>query len=340
MLEDLDWSYLKEVFCNINHWSEKANYTERATWLEIRGLPIHGWNHASIKRIAKLWGSFESLGENYNHSLDCEKVTMLISTGLASRVEEVIELVIGEDSFLVHVRELGFSDDSSPLRQGFGSNKKEKDEPHVSDCWSDFDSSTYKQETVGMDRSNVASEIEAINAMCAEKDYNNCSPREHSPVRSNTYEVNLVGESPKLRNASVSPILKKGGVSYRDALVSIPGVDATPTVKEIEGLVVGPDSNNRSLDQEEPEAVKELCETDPGNLSDSWADTVDRVVNKGKVCYVKKVNVSCDLGENVADFYAELEGRKKGAREVFGWAGYCMLVLLSSLQHEDCVVER
>ncbi|KAK8562102.1 hypothetical protein V6N13_148778 [Hibiscus sabdariffa] len=112
-----------------------------------------------------------------------------------------------------------------------------------------------------MDRSNVASQIEAINAMCAEKDYNNCSPRENSPVRSNTYEVyevNLVGENPKLRNASVCPILKEGGVSYRDALVSIPGVDSTPTIKEIEGLVVGPDSNNRSLDQEEPEAVKEL----------------------------------------------------------------------------------
>ncbi|KAK8996615.1 hypothetical protein V6N11_081881 [Hibiscus sabdariffa] len=184
--------------------------------------------------------------------------------------------------------------------RGFVSNKKEKDEPHISGCWSDSDSdsSTYKQETVGVGRSNVASELEAINAMCSEKDYNNCSPREHSPLRSNNYEVNLVGESPKLRNASVSPILKEGGVSYRDVLVSIPAVVATPTVKEIKGLVVRPDSNNRSLDQEVPEAVKERCETGPGNVSDSWVDTVDRVVNKGKVCSAKKVNVSCDLVEN------------------------------------------
>ncbi|KAL4333732.1 hypothetical protein GQ457_07G001610 [Hibiscus cannabinus] len=150
--------------------------------------------------------------------------------------------------------------------------------------------------------------------MCAEKDYNNCSPRELSPVRSNTYEVNLVGENPKLRNASVSPILMEEGVSYRDVLVSIPAVVATPSVKKIEGLVVGPDSNNRSLDQVEPEAVKVPCEIGPGEVSDSWADTVDRVVNKGKVCTAKKVKVSCNLGENEADLYAEFKDRKNGSR--------------------------
>ncbi|KAK8674991.1 hypothetical protein V6N13_033065 [Hibiscus sabdariffa] len=316
MLEDLDWSYLKEVFCNINPWSEKANYNERATWLEIRGLPIHGWNHVTIKRIAELWGSFESLGENYNHSLDCEKVTVLISTGLARRVEEVIELVIGEDSFVIFVRELGFSDDSYPLCQGFGSNKKVKDEPHISGCWSDSDSDS---KTVGVVRSNVDSELDAINAMCADKDYNNCSSRELSPVRSNIYEVNLVGENPKLRNTSVSPILMEDGVSYRDALVSIPAVVATPTAITIEGLVVGPDPKNRSLEQVELEAVKKPCEIGPGEGSVSWADAVDRDVNKGKVCSAKKVKVSCNLGENEVDLYAEFEDRKKGARVNEGW---------------------
>ncbi|KAK8575684.1 hypothetical protein V6N12_063351 [Hibiscus sabdariffa] len=218
--------------------------------------------------------------------------------------------------------------------KGFGSNKKVKDEPHISGCWSDSDSDS---KTVGVVRSNVDSELDAINAMCADKDYNNCSSRELSPVRSNIYEVNLVGENPKLRNTSVSPILMEDGVSYRDALVSIPAVVATPTAITIEGLVVGPDPKNRSLEQVELEAVKKPCEIGPGEGSVSWADAVDRDVNKGKVCSAKKVKVSCNLGENEVDLYAEFEDRKKGAR---GWAREVPLVICLECRIIHCWLEN
>ncbi|KAL4296938.1 hypothetical protein GQ457_09G030950 [Hibiscus cannabinus] len=59
MLEDLDWSYLKEIFIDIKPWSEKESYSERATWLEVKGMPLHCWNDVSLKRIAGFRGNFE-----------------------------------------------------------------------------------------------------------------------------------------------------------------------------------------------------------------------------------------------------------------------------------------
>ncbi|KAK8621713.1 hypothetical protein V6N13_081146 [Hibiscus sabdariffa] len=42
MLEDLEWSYLKEIFYKIEVWSETLKSPDHATWIEVRGLPLHG----------------------------------------------------------------------------------------------------------------------------------------------------------------------------------------------------------------------------------------------------------------------------------------------------------
>ncbi|KAK8648762.1 hypothetical protein V6N13_129505 [Hibiscus sabdariffa] len=110
MLEDVNWSYLKEIFSEVMPWSEKLIFKERATWLEIRGLPLHCWNGTSLRRIAESWGKFEALGANANHTLDCEKATVLISTDQVRRIEEIIKIEVGENLFPVYVREIGFAD--------------------------------------------------------------------------------------------------------------------------------------------------------------------------------------------------------------------------------------
>ncbi|KAK8704031.1 hypothetical protein V6N13_047666 [Hibiscus sabdariffa] len=88
MLEDVNWSYLREIFSEVGPWLKKLIF-ERATWLEIRGLPLHYWNGTSLKRIAEKWGKVEALGVNANHTHDCEKATVLISTEQIKRFEEV-----------------------------------------------------------------------------------------------------------------------------------------------------------------------------------------------------------------------------------------------------------
>ncbi|KAK8558182.1 hypothetical protein V6N13_073855 [Hibiscus sabdariffa] len=58
MLEDVNWSYLREIFSEVMPWSDKLNFFERASWIEIRGLPLLCWNMTSLKRIAECWGKF------------------------------------------------------------------------------------------------------------------------------------------------------------------------------------------------------------------------------------------------------------------------------------------
>ncbi|KAK8699937.1 hypothetical protein V6N13_018345 [Hibiscus sabdariffa] len=116
MLEDLDWSYLKENFCEVSPWSESLNHLERTTWLEVSGVPLHCWNSTTLKRLASLWGNFEAFGENANHVHDCEKVSILISTNHAKRIEEVVEIELGSMVYEIGVFELGFWDSSTEIR--------------------------------------------------------------------------------------------------------------------------------------------------------------------------------------------------------------------------------
>ncbi|KAK8661434.1 hypothetical protein V6N13_091038 [Hibiscus sabdariffa] len=103
MLEDLDWSYLKEIFQSIKVWSEKSRSPDHATWIEIRGVPLHAWNGITLKRIAAVWGSFESWDENLNRTLDAEKTSILITTNYSGRIDELMKVEVDIDSFEVWV---------------------------------------------------------------------------------------------------------------------------------------------------------------------------------------------------------------------------------------------
>ncbi|KAK8624681.1 hypothetical protein V6N13_089570 [Hibiscus sabdariffa] len=110
MLEDLKWAYLKEIFCNVMVWSEDMRSPNRATWIEVRGLPLHAWNGTSLKRIAELWGNFEACGENVNQRIDSEKTSILITTNHPGRIDEEIIVEVGSKSYVIHIFELGFKD--------------------------------------------------------------------------------------------------------------------------------------------------------------------------------------------------------------------------------------
>ncbi|KAK8597763.1 hypothetical protein V6N13_095161 [Hibiscus sabdariffa] len=118
MLEDLEWSYLKEIFYKIDVWSEKDRSPSRATWIEVRGLPLHVWNGPTLKRIAAIWGNFEAWGENFNRVFDAERTTILITTQQQGSIDELVEVEVGCDIHEVYVRELGFKDSTmDPLLQ-------------------------------------------------------------------------------------------------------------------------------------------------------------------------------------------------------------------------------
>ncbi|KAL4363278.1 hypothetical protein GQ457_04G006140 [Hibiscus cannabinus] len=103
------WSYLFEVFAELEPWTESFHLPERITWIQVEGLPLHCWNQTTFKRIVESWGSLLTLGENGNQCLDCEKVTLLISTKQRNNLDVVMELEAGRDIFLVRIKELGFN---------------------------------------------------------------------------------------------------------------------------------------------------------------------------------------------------------------------------------------
>ncbi|KAK8662432.1 hypothetical protein V6N13_092006 [Hibiscus sabdariffa] len=108
LLEDLHWSYLKEVFINVEPWSESYKLRERVTWVQVSGIPLQCWNNITFNRIAEMWGYLLAMGENANQIRDCYKVNLLLSVKQEEKIDECLQIEVGNELFMVRVLELGF----------------------------------------------------------------------------------------------------------------------------------------------------------------------------------------------------------------------------------------
>ncbi|KAK8655652.1 hypothetical protein V6N13_108224 [Hibiscus sabdariffa] len=191
MLEDLNWSYLKEIFATVEAWSENLIRTHRATWIEILGLRLHCWNEVTLQRIVDSLGVVEAFGENVNRRLDCEKVTVLILTDHAKRIDETIEIKIGNFTHEVSVVELGFKDISvdgvswanKPVQQ-----PKPKMESS-SESSSEQDSGSLTME----DEHSFELEKEAFNDLFIGKDYSAIKGQDIGNIDRHIGESDLLG---------------------------------------------------------------------------------------------------------------------------------------------------
>ncbi|KAK8659083.1 hypothetical protein V6N13_029295 [Hibiscus sabdariffa] len=179
LLEDLEWSYLKEIFSDIKPLTETVCFREQATWLEFRGIPLHCWNTTTLRSLATVWGKFEAMGCNADHKRDYEKVTILISTSQTNKIEEVVELEVGDRVVEVSVVEIGFSEASTVVgnRNMKAGNGSTKDKLKASSS-SGSSSVQPKKEVAEGGRSFPDTEEETLNAMWAEKEINNSMNRE------------------------------------------------------------------------------------------------------------------------------------------------------------------
>ncbi|KAK8602778.1 hypothetical protein V6N13_084981 [Hibiscus sabdariffa] len=71
-------------------------------------VSLHCWNHTTFSRISEVWGKLLFLGENANQTIDAVEITLLIETNQIKKIEEVINLEVGKESFWIQVEELGF----------------------------------------------------------------------------------------------------------------------------------------------------------------------------------------------------------------------------------------
>ncbi|KAK8695500.1 hypothetical protein V6N13_000658 [Hibiscus sabdariffa] len=109
LLEKHKWSLLKEVFLEVRWWSDSFRIQEKTMWVEVTSIPLHSWNHTTFKRIAETWGTLVALGDNLNQVSGCEKMPILSTTNQQSRVEELIEVEVGCEIFVISVSELTMS---------------------------------------------------------------------------------------------------------------------------------------------------------------------------------------------------------------------------------------
>ncbi|KAK8518716.1 hypothetical protein V6N13_018011 [Hibiscus sabdariffa] len=106
-------------------WCEFEEIDDRSLWIFSDGSRLKRIVGA---QIAAAWGSLEALGENANQALGCEKVSLLISTSQQEKIEELLEVVVGSEVFVVRVYEVRFLRIVTG-KQGFQSQDKMVKEP-------------------------------------------------------------------------------------------------------------------------------------------------------------------------------------------------------------------
>ncbi|KAK8689158.1 hypothetical protein V6N13_087883 [Hibiscus sabdariffa] len=190
LLEDLKWSYLNEIF----------------------------WGAVTLLELGDVKKDCRALGVNVDHKRDCEKLSILITTTQIKKIEEVIELEVGEKIVEVGVVELGFLESTAVVenrkpKADFGCNKgTNKDE-----STSDSSSEQAKMGTAEVDRCCSDTEEEALNAMWAEKENNNSVNRDLEKSRGLFNEEELIGGKSKETNANgVIVGNQKGGLTPRE----------------------------------------------------------------------------------------------------------------------------
>ena len=109
---------LGQWFKSIEKWSitDKAQY--RRTWIEVFGVPIHGWTKENFQKIAVIWGKLISL-ESMDVSIPSyESMKMLIATDHVHQIHGDILFQVGNTGYRVVVTEIGPAISKGLLYQG------------------------------------------------------------------------------------------------------------------------------------------------------------------------------------------------------------------------------
>lgn len=98
---------LKTWFVDIRRWSTGDFCETRKVWIEVYGVPPHGWNWENFKSIAEIWGQFISLGKSILHTESFEAMRVLIETNSFHRIEQDLILYLDYEGFRVQIMEAG-----------------------------------------------------------------------------------------------------------------------------------------------------------------------------------------------------------------------------------------
>ncbi|KAK8658730.1 hypothetical protein V6N13_036927 [Hibiscus sabdariffa] len=103
MMERAD---LSKWFVKVEIWSPEVSVSNWSAWLSVVGMPIHLWSVDSFSRIAQLWGRLVRVEDDTMDPQCFERARILIETDSLARVEETIELRLGDWSGKIRVQEV------------------------------------------------------------------------------------------------------------------------------------------------------------------------------------------------------------------------------------------
>ncbi|KAK8654325.1 hypothetical protein V6N13_128296 [Hibiscus sabdariffa] len=164
MLEDLQWSYLKEVFIDV------VAYGGMSMSIVLQPLSL-------IVTCVVQIGKKVIVSEG--HVIDCEKVTMLINTSQIRRIDEMVELEVGKFSYIIRVVEMGLSENSENSNVEVKLSKGGNGGNQPSESLSESSSEEVEKSSTFLDKGNDGVSNETVNAECF---FNNCCEDNHVDV--------------------------------------------------------------------------------------------------------------------------------------------------------------
>ncbi|KAE8657379.1 hypothetical protein F3Y22_tig00116995pilonHSYRG00008 [Hibiscus syriacus] len=96
---------LKNCFDKVEVWSENFQCCSLRAWLSCRGIPPFVWSHSTFRNIAKKWGELIFIEEGTLNPGSFDRALFHIIIKCKARVEESIDLVVGERIVSVFVSE-------------------------------------------------------------------------------------------------------------------------------------------------------------------------------------------------------------------------------------------
>jgi len=82
-------------------WDKYECCTSRKVWIEVVGVPPHGWKWENFKAIAELWGYLICLGKPIARTDTFESIKLLIEIDIVFFIEGDFILTIDDLGFRV-----------------------------------------------------------------------------------------------------------------------------------------------------------------------------------------------------------------------------------------------
>ena len=105
---------LDKWFCEVKKWDIYEVCDTRRVWIEVFGVPPHGWNQQNFENIASIWGKVVCLETPIEDTISFESMRILIDSDRLQTIEGHLLLHLGDAGYRIKVKEASYSFQINP----------------------------------------------------------------------------------------------------------------------------------------------------------------------------------------------------------------------------------